>query len=48
MNAFEAAKSNGREDDLRSELVNLFTEQNTSSNGGTSIPATYLRVTVTR
>jgi SAM-dependent methyltransferase len=47
MNAFEAAAANGREADLHKELEALFTAQNTSSNGdGTSIPATFLRVTV--
>jgi ubiquinone/menaquinone biosynthesis C-methylase UbiE len=47
MNAFEAAAADGREEDLRVELENLFTDQNTSADG-TSIPATFLRVTVER
>ena len=47
MNAFEAAKANGRADELRNELVELFEKQNTTgSNDVTSIPATFLRVTV--
>ncbi|MGE3466533.1 MAG: class I SAM-dependent methyltransferase [Pyrinomonadaceae bacterium] len=47
MNAFEAAAGNGRGDDLRNELVELFESQNTiGSNDTTSIPATFLRVTV--
>jgi len=47
MNAFEAAAANGREDDLRAELDALFNAQNTStSDNATSIPATFLRVTV--
>jgi ubiquinone/menaquinone biosynthesis C-methylase UbiE len=47
MNAFEAAEKNGRADDLRKELETLFETQNTSPrNGATSIPATFLRVTV--
>ena len=47
MNAFEAAAANGRETDLQGELAALFNEQNTSPNGdATSIPATFLRVTV--
>jgi hypothetical protein len=46
MNAFEAAAKNGRADDLQRELDTLFTSQNKSSNGTTSIPATFLRVTV--
>ena len=45
MNAFAAAGSDGRADDLRAELKTLFEEQNTSDDG-TSIPATFLRVTV--
>ncbi len=48
MNAFEAAESNARADDLRAELDTLFESQNTSADPGTtSIPATYLRVTIT-
>jgi SAM-dependent methyltransferase len=47
MNAFDAAGANGREDDLQAELETLFNEQNTG-NGATSIPATFLRVTVER
>jgi SAM-dependent methyltransferase len=48
MNAFEAAEKNGRADELLGQLVDLFTSQNRKSRGdGTSIPATYLRVTVT-
>jgi SAM-dependent methyltransferase len=47
MNAFEAAEANGREDDLQAELEALFNAQNTSpSDDATSIPATFLRVTV--
>jgi SAM-dependent methyltransferase len=46
MNAYEAAAADGREADLHAELDALFNEQNTSSNGETSIPATFLRVTV--
>ena len=45
MNAFEAAAANGKEDDLQAELEKLFDEQNTTDDG-TSIPATFLRVTV--
>ncbi len=47
MNAFEAAAANGREADLQAELEALFNEQNTSDEA-TSIPATFLRVTVKR
>lgn len=47
MNAFEAAEKSWRAAELKKELEELFTKQNTSSNG-TSIPATFLRVTVVR
>jgi SAM-dependent methyltransferase len=47
MNAFEAATADGREAELQAELESLFNEQNTSDDG-TSIPATFLRVTVQR
>ncbi len=47
MNAFEAAEKNGRATDLQKELVALFENQNQSPTPGTtSIPATFLRVTV--
>jgi len=47
MNAFEAAEKNGRAADLQRELEELFTSQNKSPNKDTtSIPATFLRVTV--
>ena len=47
MNAFEAAAANGREAELEAELQALFEEQNMGDEA-TSIPATFLRVTVTR
>jgi SAM-dependent methyltransferase len=47
MNAFEAAEKNNRAVDLQRELEALFTSQNQSTaNDRTSIPATFLRVTV--
>lgn len=47
MNAFEAAEKNGRADDLQRELEALFNGHNKSADANaTSIPATYLRVTV--
>ena len=47
MNAFEAAEKNGRADDLARELEALFASQNQSPRAdATSIPATFLRVTV--
>ena len=47
MNAFEAAEKNGKAEELQKELETLFTSQNRSATpGATSIPATFLRVTV--
>jgi SAM-dependent methyltransferase len=47
MSAFEAAEKNGRAGDLQKELEVLFNSQNKStSKDATSIPATFLRVTV--
>ena len=49
MNAFEAAAANGREGDLHAELETLFKMHNANpGEDTTSIPATYLRVTVLR
>lgn len=48
MNAFAAAEQSGRAADLQSELQALFERENKSGSGdATSIPATFLRVTVT-
>lgn len=47
MNAFEAAEKNGRARELHKELEDLFNSQNKSGRPNvTSIPATFLRVTV--
>ncbi len=47
MNAFEAAEKNGKAADLHRELDDLFNRQNKSPDKEqTSIPATFLRVTV--
>ncbi len=46
MNAFEAAEKNGKAAELQKQLEELFASQNQSKNA-TSIPATFLRVTVT-
>jgi SAM-dependent methyltransferase len=47
MNAFEVAAANGREAELQAELEALFNDRNESeSDDQTSIPATFLRVTV--
>nr|AIA11176.1 Methyltransferase domain protein [uncultured bacterium] len=49
MNAFEAAEKNGKAPDLQHELEELFTSQNQSKDANTtSIPATFMRVTVIR
>lgn len=49
MNAFEAAEKNGKAEDLQRELEQLFVRENRSTTPGTtSIPATFLRVTVNR
>jgi SAM-dependent methyltransferase len=46
MNAFAAAEQSGKSAELQHELEALFVRQNRSANGATSIPATFLRVTV--
>ena len=47
MNAFAAAEQNGKSAELQRELEALFERQNTSGSAATtSIPATFLRVTV--
>jgi SAM-dependent methyltransferase len=49
MNAFAAAEQSGKAADLQQELEALFERQNKSgATGATSIPATFLRVTVDR
>jgi hypothetical protein len=49
MNAFEAADKDGKAGELQHELEALFESQNQSKEAdATSIPATYLRVTVLR
>jgi hypothetical protein len=46
MNAFDAAQQSGKVADLHNQLVDLVEGQNQSTCGGTSIPASYMRVTV--
>ena len=46
MNAFEAAQKIGKVAELHNQLVELAEAQNKSTDGGTLIPATFLRVTV--
>ena len=48
MNAYDAARKNGKEADLHRQLVELANSKNEAANGGTRIPATYLLVTVRR
>ena len=49
MNAFEAAEKNGKALELQQELEVSFNSQNESTaDNTTSIPATFLRVTVIR
>jgi hypothetical protein len=49
MNAFASAEQNGKAADLQQELEALFERQNRSEvKDATSIPATFLRVTVAR
>jgi len=45
MNAVDAARNNGKEEELHKQLVELANAQN-KSNAGTFIPATFMRVTV--
>ena len=46
MNAFEAAQQSGKAEELHNQLLELAKAFNKSTDGGTSIPATFLRVTV--
>ena len=46
MNAVEAAQKSGKVEELHKQLLELAKAQNKSANGSTSIPATFLRVTV--
>jgi len=46
MNAVEAAQKSGKMEELHSQLLELAKAQNKSTDGSTSIPATFLRVTV--
>jgi SAM-dependent methyltransferase len=48
MNAYEAAEKNGKTAELHSQLIALANEHNTRSGAGTSIGATFMRVTVKR
>jgi len=46
MNAFEAAEQSGTAEELQSQLLDLARAHNKSTNDGTLIPASFLRVTV--
>jgi ubiquinone/menaquinone biosynthesis C-methylase UbiE len=46
MNAYDAARKNGKADELHRQLVDLANSQNQSTGSGTRIPATFMRVTV--
>jgi hypothetical protein len=46
MNAVEAARKNGKAQELHDRLVELANSQNKSKDAGTFIPATFMRVTV--
>jgi len=46
MNAFEAAQKSGTVEELHNQLLELAKAQNKSTDGSTSIPATFMRVTV--
>ena len=46
MNAVEAARQNGKAEELHAQLVELANSQNKTKDAGTLIPATFLRVTV--
>jgi ubiquinone/menaquinone biosynthesis C-methylase UbiE len=46
MNAHDAAEKNGKLDEFHGQLLELAKEENTSNDGATLIPATFLRVTV--
>ncbi len=48
MNAFAAAESNGRTEELHDELSELFAAQNQGGPAETVIPATFLKVTVSK
>ena len=48
MNAFVAASKDGRAEQLETELTQLFEEHNRAGTDRTEIPATFLKVTVTK
>ena len=48
MNAFEAASNDGRAHDLEAELTELFESHNRAGPKATDIPATYLKVVVSK
>ena len=47
MNAYDAARNIGKEEELHGKLIEMANAQNRSNNGHTDIPATYMKVSVT-
>ena len=48
MNAYEAAEKDGKTEELNQQLLDLFRSENQSKDGGTTLAATFMRVTVQR
>ena len=48
MNAYDAAAKNGKTDELHRQILELANSFNKRTSGGTSIPATFMRVSVSR
>ena len=46
MNAYEAAEKEGKTEELNQQLLELFQSENQSKDGGTTLSATFMRVTV--
>lgn len=46
MNAYDAAQKNGKVNELHAQLLELAKAQNKGGDGSTSMPATFMRVTV--
>jgi hypothetical protein len=46
MNAFDAAEQSGKVEEIHHQLLDLAMAHNRATDGGISIPATFLRVTV--
>ncbi|MDB5911295.1 MAG: class SAM-dependent methyltransferase [Massilia sp.] len=46
MNVYDAAEKNGQVEEFHRQVLELAQAQNKATNGGISIPATFLRLTV--